>query len=153
METSHADAASASTAVTSKLAATFAHAGVGLCEIDPDGRFLRVNQTLCALLERDPALLSSLRVTDVTHPDDIEESVAMIRRVAADGLPRSIDKRYCVPGGGTVWARSTATRLPGMTGQPVSLLVVTVDLTDRRRAEQALLESEQRARTLIEGIA
>lgn len=133
-----------------RLAAIFNQAAAGLCEISLEGRFLRVNEELCRMLGRSREELLSARVLDVTHPDDAARSVATIARVIEGGEPASLDKRYLRPDGAIVWANSILTRLDDESGRPRSLLAVTIDLTARKKAERALLESESRFRTLAE---
>jgi PAS domain S-box-containing protein len=133
-----------------RLAAMFAQATVGLCEIDLTGRILRANGELCRILGRSPEEVLRLSVPDVTYRDDIAPSFAVVAEVLTTGRPASIDKRYCRLDGTLVWASSSITRLHDAHGQPGNLLVVTVDLTARRSAEEALRESEARYRLLAE---
>ena len=58
-----------------QLEAIFANASVGLSEVAPDGRFLRVNGELCRILGRRQDELLSLGVADVTFPADIPASL------------------------------------------------------------------------------
>lgn len=139
--------------IAPRLAAIFANAEVGLSELDAQGRFLLVNAALCRFLRHSEEALLTMRVSDVTHPADLPESMALLGTIARDGRTRAMDKRYRAADGHVVWARSTITRLPDAPDDPAVFLVVTEDLSEQRRAEQARLESEQRARTLIEGVA
>ena len=69
----------------------------------------------------------------------------MVKRVLngeIGGTRSSIDKRYVRPDGSVIWANSRATLLPDQDGQPGNLLVVTVDVSDRKLAERAAQESE-----------
>lgn len=136
-----------------RLAAIFAQAEVGLSEIAGDGRFLRVNDRLCALFGRSRAELLALRIQDVTHPDDLGENLRLFRRLAETGEPFSLDKRYLRPDGSHLWANSTVSRIVGPDGRCLGMLAVTVDLTHRKAAEAALRaawDEEARARTLAE---
>lgn len=142
-----------------RLAAIFKEASVGLCEIDATGRILRANHELARILQRPIEALVSQSVADVTHPDDLGPSFAMIGRVlrgttdpadhadeTSGAIDGGIDKRYIRPDGSMVWANSRATLLPGHDGKAPTLLVVTVDLTQRKAAEAAIRESEERFR-------
>jgi diguanylate cyclase (GGDEF)-like protein/PAS domain S-box-containing protein len=122
--------------------ALFKRAPVGLSEIGLDGRFLRVNDELCRLLGRNADLLLTLGAADVTHPDDVANSVAALARVVETGELVSLDKRYVRLDGSIVWANSGLTRLEDDDGRPRAVLAVTVDLTERKRAAEALEESE-----------
>ncbi|MCW8086139.1 PAS domain S-box protein [Sabulicella glaciei] len=133
-----------------RLAAIFAQAAVGLSEVGGDGRFLAVNDALCRILGRSREDLLGLAVADVTHPDDVPPSIVALTRAAAGGEPASLDKRYLRPDGSRVWASSTVTRLQDRNGQPGNFLVVTADLTERRKAEEALRLSEERVRQFAE---
>ena len=134
-----------------RLSTFFEQAQVGLSEIQLDGRFLRVNQALCRMLGRSRETLLSLCVADITHPDDNASNLKAAGVLVANGKPISLDKRYQRPDQSIVWANSSLSRLnPTSPGAPYTLLAVTVDLTDRTLAKQALTESEARFRVLAE---
>lgn len=128
-----------------RLQAIFSGASVGLSEIAPDGGFLRANDELCRILGRSRKDLLGLTVAAVTHPEDLAatiEAVERARRGEADDAGRAIDKRYLRPDGSIVWASSRVTLLPGQNDAPGNLLAVTVDLTERKAAEEAVRQSE-----------
>jgi PAS domain S-box-containing protein len=134
-----------------RLSAIFAQAAVGLAEISLEGRFLRVNDELCHILGYSCEQLCKMAVVDVTYPEDIAAGFERLREVLATGKPASLDKRYLRPDGTFIYANSTLTPLLGDGDQPSSILVVTVDLTARKFAEEKLRESEERFRLLVEG--
>jgi diguanylate cyclase (GGDEF)-like protein/PAS domain S-box-containing protein len=125
-----------------RLSAIFSRAAAGLSELSVDGRFLRVNDTICQMLERSREELLGASITEVTHPDDIPPSLEAVQRLLATGEPVALDKRYLKRDGSFVYCNSALTRLDDESGRPRSLLAVTIDLTQRRRAEAALRESE-----------
>ncbi|MBY9062691.1 PAS domain S-box protein [Sphingomonas yunnanensis] len=140
----HRDAQRAAT--DARLRAIFSAASVGLSEVDQDGRFVRVNQELCRLLGRDEADLLEHGIADVTEPEYLAPSLAVVATAVATGRTAALDKLYRRPDGSTVWANSSVTPLDGYGDRARTMLVVTIDLTARKRAEAALRESEARFR-------
>ncbi|HVK05170.1 MAG TPA: PAS domain S-box protein [Armatimonadaceae bacterium] len=129
-----------------RFAAIFAQAEVGISELSLDGRFLRVNDALCRILGRSAEDLLARTVADVTHPDDLAASLVCLRGPVETGVPASVDKRYVRGDGTAVWANSIVSRLDDEQGRPLTLLAATVDLTERKRAEEAL----RRANDILE---
>ncbi|TNC48701.1 GAF domain-containing protein [Rubellimicrobium rubrum] len=119
-----------------RLSAMFAQATVGISELGLDGRFLVVNDRLCEMLGRTRDELLTLRMADVTHPDDLANNLPLFNRMAETGASFSLDKRYVRPDGTIVWANSSVTRLLDESGRPRSALAVTSDITARREEEQ-----------------
>ncbi|WP_244496313.1 PAS domain-containing protein [Methylobacterium indicum] len=132
------------------LAAIFAAASVGLSEVGPDGRFLRVNAEMCRILGRSADELRDLGVADVTEDADVPSSREKIAQAIATGHSPSFDKRYRRPDRSSVWASSSIRRLDDAKGGLKNLLVVTTDLSQRKEAEQRLAESERRLQELNE---
>jgi PAS domain S-box-containing protein len=134
-------------------AAFFEQAAVGLSELAADGRFLQVNDALCAMLGRPRDELLTLTALDVTHPEDRAATAALLARVLAHGGRAEVDKRYVCPDGSAVFANSAAVRLEGIAGAGAPrVLVVTVDLTARREAERRAREHAERYRLLVENV-
>jgi PAS domain S-box-containing protein len=64
--------------------------------------------------------------------------------------PHSLELELVRKDGSTVWAEVRASFLRGRAGDPVGILGISRDISDRKRAEEALRRSEQRYRLLIE---
>ncbi|WP_333572860.1 PAS domain S-box protein [Sphingomonas sp.] len=133
-----------------RLAAIFDGATVGLSEVTPDGRFLRVNEELCRIVGRRQDELLGMTIADVTHPESLQPSIDAVADTLRTGQAASLDKRYVRPDGSTVWANSRVSRLDD-DAQSSNLLIVTVDMTERLAAEQRVRESEGRYRQIVEG--
>ena len=66
-----------------RFAATYEHAAIGISEIAPDGRFLRVNEAICAItgFSREHLLANTLFTH--THPDDADPDRQAFRKQVA----------------------------------------------------------------------
>ena len=72
--------------------------------VDGSGRFIAVNSAYAELVGRTPAELEASSFQAITHPDDIEADVEMVRRcVHGDAPGFRMAKRYLTPFGATVW--------------------------------------------------
>jgi PAS domain S-box-containing protein len=75
--------------------------------------------------------------------------LALVREAAATGEPRRIEQWFELPRGRFCFDIRLYP-IPGTSGEAVRILAVNHDVTERRRAEDALRESERRYQTLAE---
>lgn len=125
--------------------ATFDQAAVGIAHLDPEGRWLRVNDRFCTIAgyPREELLQKSYR--DITHPDDLSDNLVMQRALlAGEADHASVEKRYIAKNGQTVWIHSTGSLVRDAHGQPDFFVSVIEDISARRDAELALQDSEAR---------
>ena len=84
--------------------------------------------------------------TAVVHPDDRERVIAETRRIVADRTALlETEYRVVKPGGETRWI-ATKGRVypPGERGQPLRMLGVSLDITERKRSQEALQEADRK---------
>src|SRR5439155_15519316 len=90
----------------------FDAAVIGMAVVSLDGRFLRVNSTLCQLLGRSADELLEMDFIAVTHPADVGIDVEPARRLLAGEIERHRSRRRLVHGDGfVVWSQVTGTLL------------------------------------------
>jgi PAS domain S-box-containing protein len=134
---------------------------VALWECDmPDGIFEKSRLTLINVLESlgyDPLTAPTdvaSAIALVVHPDDQEHVRRGIEEfLASDSREYESGYRVRHKDGSDRWrlSRGLALRDPG--GTPVRFIGSIVDITDLKRAEEALRESEQRFRTFVDHAA
>lgn len=75
---------------------------------------------------------------DITHPDDEQCSAVKLASAMADGKPYVLEQRYVRPGRSLIWVRNTVSVVVDERGRPKYHVVVSIDITDRKKAEARL---------------
>lgn len=119
--------------------ATFEQAAVGMAHVAPDGRWLLVNDRLCAMVGYSCQELSQKTFQNITYPDDLEKDLWLVEQVLTDQIRTySMEKRYVHQDGDIVWVNLTVSLLRNAAGQPEYFIFVIDDITPRKRIEQRL---------------
>lgn len=120
-----------------RLAATYEHAAIGISEVAPDGRLLRVNEAMCAIVGYSREELLSGRLFLRTHPDDSDiDRAAFADQVAGVLEFYSIEKRLIRKDGLAVWAAVRSSPVRAADGRLLYVVRVVQDITERKAAEQ-----------------
>jgi PAS domain S-box-containing protein len=134
-----------------QLSAFIAQTTAGFAQVDLAGHFTLVNDRFCEITGRTGDELLQLTMQAITHPDDLVANLPLFERAVADGTPYTHEKRYIRPDGSIVWVNNSVAVIRRASGAPWGVLSVTLDVTERRRAEQALRRSEESIRLAVEG--
>ena len=111
-------------------------------ELEHAGRFLQVNRAMCELTGYAEEELLGKRFSDITHPDDLDVSVVLKRRMLAGELSRyQITKRYVRPDGHAVWVQVHMSLVRDSSGNPMYTIAQVEDITERKRVEESVQRS------------
>ena len=134
------------------LEATYQSAPIGLCVLDTDLRFVRINARLAAVNGCSVEAHRGRTVHEVV-PDVAATAAPALRRVLATGEPvvgvEITAETPAAPGELHTWVESWYP-LRNRDGQVVGINVVAEDVTDRRRADAAQRASDARYRALVD---
>ena len=126
-----------------RFAMLFEQAGVGMCFVALDGRFVQTNRRMNEIVGyRGDELLQTTCVA-LTNPADRAMEKAITTRLIAGEIPsQSWEKRYIRRDGSDVWCTLTLTRLDDAHGVPFQFVGIVEDISERRRASQEMERSE-----------
>ncbi len=118
-----------------KFRGIFMSAAVGIALVSPEGCFLDANPAFCEFLGYSQQELLGKRVEDVTHPDDRELTVEILRGIWEDkSLNQRHEKRYLAKNGQTVWGEVSISLIRDPLRNPHYSIAQVLDITERKRA-------------------
>lgn len=130
----------------------FEHAPIGMAMVGLDGRSIRINRAMCQMLGYSEDELIRLPVWEVTHPEDMLDTIEHLRRLVEGKIDSwQLERRYFHQRGHTVWGWSTSSLVRAPDGTPLYVISQVQDITERRRAEEARRESEERFALAVAG--
>jgi PAS domain S-box-containing protein len=129
----------------------FACAPIGMALVGLDSRFREVNDAFCRLAGRTREELIGTWFGEVTHPDDVDEDLALaIEVVRGDRELLTREKRFVRPDGSIRWVALSGSLIRDDRGVPVHFVSHVQDITERRAAEHEVSASERRFRSAFE---
>jgi PAS domain S-box-containing protein len=95
--------------------------------------------------------LRTIDFVSLIHPEDREANLVHVRRLQVGEIPSfEIENRYVHKNGEPVWVRKFVSVLHGEEGERTHLIALVTNVTERKRAEEAIKESEQRFRLVAD---
>ena len=124
----------------------FEFAGIGMAIVGLDGRWLRVNTTLCEILGYQESALLSLTFMDLTHPEDIDADLEHVRDLLVGRVRYyQMEKRYFHHDGHVVWVRLTASVVRDAARVPLHFVAQIEDITERKELAENLAKARDEA--------
>src|SRR6266404_5120282 len=121
----------------------FENSAIGVALNDLNGRFLATNHVYQTIVGYTEEELRAVNFLDVTHEDYRQANWALITELV-EGKRRQfqIEKKYRRKDGSLIWVSNNVSLVPGTERVPRFIMALSEDITERKRAEQALRRSE-----------
>ena len=130
----------------------FEQAVVGMAEIESkSGRFIRVNQRYCDIVGYTPQEMLASTFQAITHPDDLHADLDNMALLLTGRIREfSMEKRCLRKDGGIVWVDLSVSPMWNPGDEPTCHIAVVQEITERKRAQEALQTAHQQLQDIIE---
>jgi len=131
----------------------FNEAAIGMALVGPDGRWLRVNRSVCELTGYSEGELLQIRFQDITHPDDLDLDVENVGKMLRGEISTyQMEKRYLHKNGGIVWVLLSVSLVSDENRQPLFFISQIQDITARKEGEEKLRAAAEEIERLRSGL-
>lgn len=125
----------------------------GFVITDLHGRILRCNDAYCQLIGYTREELLTMNFRDFTPPASLEIDDAVIaKQILVRGYSDFFEKEYVTRSGALVPVELRALVVKDDAGNPSGMWAIVRDITDRKKAERILLESQQSTEAILNAL-
>ena len=129
----------------------FDNTPVGMALVDLEGRYLQVNRAMREILGYTEEEFLDITFQEITYPEDYEKSMSYAQRLwDGETDSYSLEKRYVHAEDYPVWVNLSVSLVRNSEGDARYHIAQVQDITGRKKTEEALRESEERYRSLVE---
>ena len=121
----------------------------GIWGLGPDGQITFANTRMAAMLGYGPGELTGLPVTDFLFEEDLQDHLCTMER-RRQGIGEHFESRFRHKDGHPVWTLISSVPVRGETGHYTGTFAMISDISERKRIEEALRQSEERLRMTLE---
>lgn len=121
----------------------FENANVGMCLVDLNGRFMKVNQQMCRIFGYNSDEFEQMEVNDITHPNHaymIQELLEQAARGKQEHF--AYEKQYLHKAGHVLWGQISSSLVRDGSDKPLYFISHIQDITERKQSEDALRQAK-----------
>jgi PAS domain S-box-containing protein len=127
----------------------FETAAHGMAIVSPEGRWMKVNQSLCQIIGYSEEELLTCDFQTITHPEDLDKDLDYVRQLIEGKLDSyQMEKRYFHKKGHTLWILLSVSIVRNSEGQPLYFVSQIQDIDERKKTE-GLKQSENLLNALL----
>ncbi|MEI6128296.1 MAG: PAS domain S-box protein, partial [Pseudomonadota bacterium] len=124
---------------------------VGIAITSVEKGWLEVNDKVCSLLGYSRKKLKQITWAELTHPEDLAADMANFNLLLSGKLEQyTMEKRFIRKDGGIVYVDLAVGCVRNPDGTVDYVVALLNDITERKRSEAVLRQSEERYRTLAD---
>jgi len=129
----------------------FEFAAIGMALVSPEGKWLRVNRSICKITGYSQAELLERTFQDITHPDDLELDLENVRKMLAGEINTyQMEKRYFRKDGTIVWVLLSVSLMRTKLGEPLFFISQIQDISRQKTSELRLAKATAEIKRLQE---
>lgn len=114
------------------------YASIGMALISIEGKWLKVNQSLCNMVGYNEEELLKTDFQSITHPDDLQRDLGYVAKMLNKEIEAyEMEKRYFHKDGHIIWILLNVALLWATDGTPKYFISQVQDITTRKKTEQA----------------
>ena len=134
--------------------ATFDNAPIGIMHSSAELKILHVNPKLCEILGYTRDELLAMKTFDFLSPDHrkSERSQYLAQMLSGEIQTFSSERPFLRKDGSVVWTNRTISLVRDSAGEPLYFLRIIEDISERKRAENALAQERLLLRTVVDAI-
>lgn len=134
-----------------RLTAFFETRAIGAAEVNEDGQFTRVNETLARITGYSKEELRRMRQYELSPPERVEEHKSAFRRFFEGKSDlTAVTRQFRRKDGCDIWVRINGSLLSDRSEKPLLSFAIFEDVTQQREAEDALAQRELKFRSIAE---
>ncbi len=129
----------------------FTQSPIGISQYDLGRKVRATNESLQRMLGYTGKELAGKPVIEITHSEDYEKDLTLYNELIAGKRDSyDLEKRYIRKNGSVLWGDLHVALIRDINGKPSSVIGMVNDITERKQAEEAQKESEERFRAIFD---
>jgi len=130
---------------------SFENTSLGMSLISAEGRFLQVNEPLCATLGYSDGEFLALHLAEILHPDEVDDGKILLQRLqSGETITIKREFRFIHKNGTILWANINVSVIVDSQNRISYFLMQLEDITQRKTLEHQVQESLQMNKRLLE---
>lgn len=115
------------------------YAAIGMALVSLEGKWLKVNQSLCQIVGYTEEELLNLTFQTITHPDDLELDLSYVKKLLSGEIKTyQMEKRYIHKNGSIVWVLLSGSLLRNSDGTPLYFIAQIQSIDAQKKIEEEL---------------
>lgn len=129
----------------------FEASATGIAIVSLEGKWVKVNPAICNILGYTEEELMLLTFQDITHPDDLDPDLALVKELLAGKRSYyQLEKRYINKSGQNIWALLSVSLVRDAEGKPEHFVSQVTDIHTQRITQNKLEQTLNKLESILD---